>query len=96
MEMLSHGQAEQRVLERAAADPAFRAELKANPRAALESELGIQIPEEVSVQVHEETLSEMHLVLPPSEELSEAELEMASGAGGDVCWGNCPNDIGPG
>jgi hypothetical protein len=53
----------------------------------------MEIPEQVSVQVHEESLSQIHLVLPPSgDQLSDADLEMASGG---LCWTNCPNDMGP-
>ncbi|MBD0348889.1 MAG: NHLP leader peptide family natural product precursor [Thermoleophilia bacterium] len=93
MDMVSRGEAERRIRERAISDPAFRSELKENPRAALESELGLPIPSEVSVQVHEESLTELHVVLPATEEeLTDAELEMVSGG---VCWTECPNDMGP-
>jgi hypothetical protein len=82
MEMLSRGEAEQRIRQHAEADPAFRAELLANPKKALGAELGVQIPEDVSVRVHEESLSEVHLVLPASQEnMSDADLELIAGGG---------------
>ena len=80
MEMLSRDEAERRVRERAAEDPAFREELISNPRAALSSELGFDLPEEVTVHVHEESLSEVHVVIPvATEALSDEMLEMVSG-----------------
>jgi hypothetical protein len=91
MEMLSREDAERRIRERAATDADFRAELLADPRTALESEFGTEIPERISVHVHEETLSEIHLVLPPADgALSEEELDMVAGG-----YGECTDDAGP-
>src|SRR5437764_12611469 len=78
----------QQVMVRAMKDDAFRQELLANPKAVLERELGITLPQGVSVQVHEDTPTILHLVLPMKPpagepvELSDAELEQAAGGSG--------------
>jgi hypothetical protein len=81
-----------RVVERAVNDASFRAQLIANPQAAVENELGIAIPAGTTVRVVEEKATEFYIVLPPQEvsgELSDAAL--AGVAGGDSStWGpNC-------
>jgi len=92
MEMLSRAEAEQRIRERAASDASYREQLIADPRKALAAELDVAIPQEITVHVHEETMSEVHLVLPPTtQDLSDADLEMVSGGGS---WMDCPNDMG--
>ena len=84
---------EQRVIARAMRDEAFRRELLADPKAALNRELarrpgGRRIPDGVEVRVVEETPGLTYLVLPPrvsaegERELDDAELEGA--AGGDL------------
>lgn len=77
-------QAEQQVIERAAADPTFRAQLLENPRQALQQELGVSIPESTAIRVLEEQPGEVILVLPArqlqaGDELSNQDLEMAAG-----------------
>ena len=68
------------ILSRAAADGDFRARLIADPKATIASEVGTAIPEGFDVAVHEDSATTAHLVLPPSPELTDAELEMVSGA----------------
>ncbi len=75
------------ILSRAAEDSEFRAHLIADPKAAILDEIGTSIPEGFDVAVHEDSATTAHLVLPPSAQLTEAELEMAAGGG---TWGN-PN-----
>jgi hypothetical protein len=82
----------ERIVERARTDDRFRAQLRSNPRQAVENELGISIPVHMTVRVVEESADEFYIVLPPHEhsgELSDAEL--AGVAGGDSStWGpNC-------
>jgi hypothetical protein len=79
---------QQQIMARAMKDEAFRQQLLSNPKAVLERELGITLPQGVIVQVHEDTPTIVHLVLPPArsgqpQELSDAELEQASGGGCD-------------
>ena len=68
-----------RILGKAAEDGDFRARLIADPRAAISAETGTAIPEGFDVVVHEDGATTAHLVLPPSPELTEAELESVAG-----------------
>ena len=73
-----------KILSRAAEDGDFRASLIADPKAAISAEIGADIPDGIEVAVHEDSATTAHLVLPPSPELTEAELAMA---GGGTTWG---------
>jgi hypothetical protein len=74
-----------KIIAKAWRDPAFKAELIANPAAALKAE-GIDLPAGMAVTVVENTDKLFHLVLPPvpSDELSEEALDGV--AGGASCW----------
>ncbi len=67
------------ILSKAAEDEEFRARLIADPKGAISAEVGTSIPEGFDVVVHEDSATTAHLVLPPSPQLTEAELEMATG-----------------
>ena len=69
----------ERLLEKAAGDEAFRARLLADPKAAVQEELGVEFPAGFSIEVHEEAADTSHLVLPPSAALGEAELGQVAG-----------------
>jgi hypothetical protein len=67
-------------------DPAFKARLIADPKAAL-AERGLKIPEGLTIEVHENTPTVFHLVLPSttaSSALSDDELAAAAGGWGAV------------
>ncbi len=78
-------QLEEKLIARAMKDDAFRKTLLENPKAAIEKETGIKLPEAINLKVVEEDVATFFLVLPPKinpeteDELSEAELEMVSG-----------------
>ena len=71
----------QKVLGRAGEDHAFRQRLLAEPKAAVEEELGVRIPEPMSIVVHEEGAGTAHIVLPPDSRLGEADGRRAGGEG---------------
>lgn len=81
-----------RVVERATEDAAFRDRLMADPKAAVESELGITIPADLTIKVVEEGANEFCIVLPPRERsgaLSDEQLAGVAG-GASSTWGpNC-------
>ena len=76
----------EKLLEKAAEDTEFRTKLLTDPRAALQEGLGIQVPADFNVVIHEDDARTAHLVLPASAELTDPQLERATGgAGGFLC-----------
>ncbi len=80
--MTEHDTTFGKIIAKAWRDPAFKAELIANPAAALKAE-GIDVPAGMAVTVLENTDKQFHLVLPPvpSDELSDEALDGVSGGG---------------
>ena len=76
-----------KVIAKAWRDPAFKAELIANPAAALKAE-GIDVPAGMAVTVLENTDKQFHLVLPPepTDELSEDALDAVAGGYSYICF----------
>ena len=81
-----------KVLTKAAEDGDFRARLIADPKAAIASEVETTIPDGFDVVVHEDSATTAHLVLPPSEALTEADLEMVAGGAGWIAAALGPDD----
>ncbi|MFM8773224.1 MAG: NHLP leader peptide family RiPP precursor [Actinomycetota bacterium] len=67
------------IAERIAADPGFREALLANPQAVLSEVIGLDIPDDVQIVLHEESLTQIHLVMPAAEALTDDDLELITG-----------------
>jgi hypothetical protein len=84
---------ERRLGQRSIEDEDFRQRLLDAPKAAVEQEMGAQLPEGVEVRALEENPQTIYLRLPSAsppdqgEELSERELEAV--AGGSDTWLEC-------
>ena len=77
----------ERILDRAAEDDNFRAYLISDPNSAISAETGKTIPDGFDIVVHEDSATTAHLVLPPSPELTEADLATATGGHHTGLWG---------
>lgn len=74
------------IRQRLAEDPDFRQALVDDPRGTLSGLVGTALPDVLKVTVHEESLTDVHLVIPPSvDEISEDDLELVAGG---LCWIN--------
>jgi hypothetical protein len=94
------GAMEQRIIRRSLEDDVFRQRLLENPKAAIEEEASIQLPEGIEIRSVEETPDTVYIVLPgrPADvragELSDRELESVAGGEGagdewSAGWGPC-------
>jgi len=79
---------EEALVRKSLQDGSFRERLIANPKGAIEQELGRKLPEDLEVRVLEETPNTLYLVLPTggttrrsSDELSDVELDTVAGGG---------------
>ena len=66
-------------------DTDFRTQLLADPRSALKEIFDIDVPDDFTVEVHEDDARTAHLVLPASSELTEVQLEQATGGVMPMC-----------
>jgi hypothetical protein len=84
---------ERTLVHRSLEDEDFRRRLLEDPKAAVEQEMGAQLPEGVEVRAVEESQQTIYLVLPSAsplgqgEEISDQELEQVAGGGS---WSTCP------
>ena len=85
---LTRATIDQAIADRIEADPAFRADLLDDPRAALTALTGTDIPEAIRISVHEESPADIHLVISAPSALADSDLELVAGAGwstGNAC-----------
>ncbi|WP_445321980.1 NHLP leader peptide family RiPP precursor [Paenibacillus sp. FSL M7-0420] len=66
MIVLSVGVLKNQVIQKAWEDPAFKQRLLADPKAALQEVLGINLPDNITLKTVEEGSNEFYLVIPPS------------------------------
>ena len=73
-----------KLIAKAQEDTDFRGRLVANPNSTLREAFDIEVPEDFNVVIHEDDARTAHVVLPASQELTDAQLQQAAGG-----W--CPN-----
>ena len=74
MTQMTQAELQDKIIAKAQAEPEFRAQLVADPKAAIEGVVGSELPAAINVEVHEDSATSLHLVLPPSGQLTEDEL----------------------
>ena len=88
-EMKSGAEMRDHIVGKATDDAEFRKRLVADPKAALNDELGVSLPDGFAISVHEDSSTHVHLVLPPDSALDSAALTEVKGAHAHLqgdCW----------
>ena len=70
------------VRNKAVENEEFRSRLLADPRAVIEEELDLSIPDGLNIEVHEDTATTSHFVIPPSAKLAEEDMSAVAAGGG--------------
>ena len=74
MTQMTQAEMQSKLIAKAQAEPEFRAQLVADPKAAIEGLCGLEIPDALNIEVYEDSATTFHLVLPTDGRLSEDEL----------------------
>ena len=74
MTQMTQAEMQGKIVARAQAEPEYRSQLVADPKAAIEGLIGLELPAAINIEVHEDSATSFHLVLPPSGKLTEDEL----------------------
>ena len=78
-EMKSGDEMRDHIVGKATDDAEFRTRLVSDPKAALNDEFGVNLPDNFAISVHEDSSTHVHLVLPPNSPLDPAALREVSG-----------------
>ena len=74
MTQMTQAELQGRIIAKAQAEPEFRSQLVADPKATIEGLSGSELPAAINIEVYEDSATSFHLVLPPSGKLTEDEL----------------------
>ena len=74
------------LVDKAGEDEEFRSRLLADPKSVIQQEFDLELPASLGIQVHEDSAETVHLVLPPSPKLSEAQLAHVAGGVDAFDW----------
>ena len=93
-QMKSGAEMREHILGRAADDAEFRTRLVADPKATLNEEFGINLPDGFAISVHEDSSTHVNLVLPTTSPLDANALKAVRAAHDgtshcesiDTCW----------